>query len=162
MRAPALIAIGPAVVSLTVLSPTLSAPSQGREHPVLAQERAALTRWGNGDPEGYLGNYSADVTYFDPFQPGRVDGNKEMRRLYAPIAGKVKVDSFRILNPSVQQRGDMAVLSYNLVSYGRKPDGDTITVRWNSTAVYARDRGTWSEIHSHWSFTMAGMAQPAP
>ena len=159
MRPFAVIAIAAAALGAARMSaPVDSAQQQDR---IIALERAALDRWGKGDPEGYLSNYSDDVTYFDPFQPRRVDGIATMRKFYEPIAGKVHVDSFAIVAPKVQLRGDMAVLSYNLVSHGRKPDGDTITVRWNSTAVYARAKGTWKEIHSHWSFTSAGANMPA-
>src|SRR5437773_4926564 len=59
--------------------------------------------------------------------------------------------SYEMVEPKVQQRGDVAVLTFNLVSHARRPTGDTITVRWNSTEVYARSRGKWSIIHSHWS-----------
>jgi ketosteroid isomerase-like protein len=119
---------------------------------VIALERGALDRWGNGDPEGYLGLYAPDVTYFDPMQEGRVDGAAAMRTLYGPITGKVKVDSYEMIKPRVQQRGDVALLTFNLTSHGRLPNGDPIVVRWNSTEVYARSNGKWQIIHSHWSF----------
>jgi hypothetical protein len=41
---------------------------------IIALERAALDRWGAGDPSGYLEISAADVTYFDPFLERRVDG----------------------------------------------------------------------------------------
>jgi hypothetical protein len=34
-------------------------------------ERAALDRWGKGDPEGYLELMARDVTYFDPTSSDR-------------------------------------------------------------------------------------------
>lgn len=33
---------------------------------IIALERAALDRWGKGDPKGFLETYAPDVTYFDP------------------------------------------------------------------------------------------------
>jgi hypothetical protein len=35
---------------------------------ILGLERAALDRWGNGDPDGFLELVSTDVSYIDPFQ----------------------------------------------------------------------------------------------
>jgi len=66
--------------------------------------------------------------------------------------GKIKVDSYDMVGPRVQLRGDVALLTFNLISRGRTPKGEPIVVRWNSTEVYARSNGKWSIIHSHWSF----------
>jgi hypothetical protein len=41
---------------------------------ILAFERAALDRWGKGDPDGYLVISAPDVTYFDPYVEHRLDG----------------------------------------------------------------------------------------
>lgn len=123
---------------------------------IIAIERQALDRWGRGDPQGFLESYAADVTYFDPFQPRRVDGRETMIALYAPLAGQVRIPRYEMLNPLVQQQGDMAVLSYNLVSHTTDSLGAPRAVRWNSSTVYRRTAGAWKMIHSHWSFTAAG------
>ena len=146
------IAIVPAAV-LTFAGFHLANRNTRQPETIIALERGALDRWGKGDPQGYVELYAAEITYFDPMQERRVDGISAMQKLLAPIKGKVRVDRYEMLGPKVQQRGDVAVLTYNLVSHARRPTGDTITVRWNSTAVYARSNGKWSIIHSHWSFT---------
>ena len=46
-----------------------------------------------------------------------------------------------------------AVLTYNLASRGRGPDGKPMVVRWNTTSVYAQIDGRWKIVHSHFSFT---------
>ena len=120
---------------------------------IIGLERQALDRWGRGDPEGFLTTYAPDVTYFDPMQPRRVNGLDTMRAMYAPLAGKVHVSSYDMIAPLVQGKGDMAVLSYNLVSHGTTPTGEAFAVRWNSSTVYRRTNGEWKIIHSHWSFT---------
>src|SRR6185503_18570501 len=153
MRKLMLLALVPAALALAAFQ---TSRVQSQADTIIALERKALERWNRGDPQGYLESYAPDVTYFDPFQERRVDGQATMQKLYGPIAGKVQVDSYEMLSPQVQQRGDMAVLTFNLLSHARRPDGDTITVRWNSTEVYARARGKWSIIHSHWSFTTPG------
>lgn len=121
---------------------------------IIAMERAALDRWGKGDPQGYLEIMAPEVTYFDPNQERRTDGLEAMKALLAPITGKVKIDRYEMINPTVQRSGDVAVLTFNLVDQGTPPGGTApITVRWNSTEVYRRIDGNWKIIHSHWSYT---------
>ena len=78
---------------------------------VLTLERAALDRWGKGDPGGCLELYAPDVTYFDPMVPLRIDGLAAMEAYYAPITGKISIDRFEYLNPEVKCNGDMAILT---------------------------------------------------
>jgi ketosteroid isomerase-like protein len=121
---------------------------------IVAVERAALEQWGKGDPDGFLGTYAEEVTYFDPAQERRVDGRSAMVSLLAPLRGKFRVHRFEMLNPRVQRHGEIAVLTYNLVNYEKQPDGtERPTTRWNSTAVFRRIGGQWRTIHSHWSYT---------
>jgi Ornithine cyclodeaminase/mu-crystallin family/Calcium/calmodulin dependent protein kinase II association domain len=77
---------------------------------------AVLDRWGKGDPQGYLEIMDADLPYFDPFLEKRLDGLDAMKEFLKPFAGKIKVDRFDMLNPKVQRDGDMALLTFNLLS----------------------------------------------
>ena len=57
-----------------------------------------------------------------------------------------------MLDATVQHTGDLAVLSFNLVSY-RTDDGlEGVISKWNSTEVYRRTAAGWRIAHSHWSF----------
>jgi uncharacterized protein (TIGR02246 family) len=132
------------------------------ESTIIALERAALDRWGKGDPQGYLETYAPEVTYFDPANDKRVDGLEAMKQLLSPLSGKIKVDRYEMLGAKVQQSGDMAVLSYNLISHFTDPKGKPGAVRWNSTAVYRKSEGKWRIIHSHWSFTKPELGSPQP
>src|SRR5437016_5640134 len=115
---------------------------------IISLERAALDRWFNGDPQGYLEKYAPEVTYFDPIQDKRVDGAEAMRKYLTPITGKIKGARYDMIDPKVQHHGDVAVLSYNLLSYGKNPDGaEKLTARWNSTKVYGQVGGQWKLIH---------------
>ena len=123
---------------------------EGVEHikdTVLALERAALDRWGNGDPAGYLDITAPDVTYFDPFVKQRVDGVDALRAYYEPIWGKIRIDQDEIVNPCVQVAGDVAILTIRYISQGTEG-----AKRWNCTEVYRRSGVDWKIIHSHWSF----------
>ncbi len=121
---------------------------------VVALERGALDRWGRGDPEGYLELYASDVTYFDPMRDRRIDGSDAMRLALEPIKGLVKIDRYEMIAPRVYTSGDVAILTYNLVSHGRTRDGGAALTRWNSTAVYRLTDRRWRIVHSHWSYTM--------
>jgi len=115
---------------------------------IIAMEKAALTRWGNGDPTGFLEITSPDVVYFDPYVGQRIDGLAALREYYQVIWGKVFFDRFELLNPKVQASGGMAVLTFNYISYkGEESD------LWNCTEVYRRTKGAWKIIQTHWSYT---------
>ena len=85
-----------------------------------------------------------------------------MKDLLTPITGKIKIDSYEMNNPKVQRRGDIAVLSYQVVDHVTRPGGQQVTVRWNSTAVYERTRESWKIIHSHFSYTKPELRQERP
>lgn len=120
---------------------------------IIAQERAALDRWSNGDPGGYLETYVGNITYFDPTTERRVDGIEAMRALLTPLTGQFKLARYEILSPDVVRRESIAVLSYNLVTYGSQPNGEPIVTRWNTTSAYLRVDGAWRIFHSHFSLT---------
>ena len=128
---------------------------------IIALERGALDRWGKGDPGGYLEIYDPDVTYFDPVQEKRVDGLGAVRTMLAPFTGKIRVSRYDMLGPKVQQYGDVAVLSFTLLSYQKQPDGsEPVVARWNSTAVYRRAGDTWKSVHVHWSYLKPELRAP--
>jgi ketosteroid isomerase-like protein len=61
----------------------------------------------------------------------------------------------------VQQHGDVALLSFNLVQYGKlSGPTETVLAQWNTTEEYRRIAGEWKIIHSHWSFTRPELTQP--
>jgi ketosteroid isomerase-like protein len=147
-------------VALFAMAAGVSHADDFKSEAIIALERAALDRWGNGDPQGYLEIYAPDVTYFAPGQERRIDGLGAMNELLIFITGKVKVDRYEMIGPKVQHIGDVAVLSYNLVSHAKRPNGASVIVYWNSTAVYGRIGGKWKIVHSHWSYTKPETKEP--
>jgi ketosteroid isomerase-like protein len=119
---------------------------------LLAMERAALERWGQGDPDGYLEISAPDVVYFDPFLERSVVGLEALRGYYDALRGKIRIARFELRDPEVQVTGDVAVLSFRFDSWGGNEDA----LRWNATEVYRRDAEGWRIIHTHWSFTNRG------
>ena len=120
---------------------------------ILGLERAALDRWGKGDPDGFLEINAGDVSYFDPFLDHRLDGLAELTNWYEGIRGKIKIEQDEIIDPRVQIIGDAAILTYRFNSQGSEG-----TARWNATEVYQRFGDQWKIVHSHWSFTKPASA----
>lgn len=116
---------------------------------ITGMEITALERWNNGDPSGFLEISAEDVVYFDPFTEHRLDGLDKLIELYEGIRGKVRVDKYEMIGPKVQLSADMAVLTFNLISYTGKK-----THKWNCTEVYRLDGDNkWRIIQTHWSYT---------
>jgi ketosteroid isomerase-like protein len=136
-------------------------PAQSGPPDVIAMERAALDRWGKGDPQGYLEIMATDVTYFDPMQDKRIDGHAAMVKALEPFTGKIKVARFDMIDPKVQHHGDSALLTFNLISHVPGPDGkERAIARWNSSELYAPVDGRWRIVHSHWSYIKPDLKQP--
>jgi hypothetical protein len=118
---------------------------------IISMESAALERWGRGDPGGFLEISARDVVYFDPYRERRVDGIDALTQLYKTYWGQIHIDRFELLNPLVQVCGNVAVLTFNYVSWSGEE-----TSRWNCTEVYRRDDDGWLIIQTHWSYTLHG------
>ncbi len=135
---------------------------EGLENPLLrellALEDAAMERWRRGDPWGFWELSAPGVTYFDPETSGRVDGTEGLRKLYAAVEGKILYDISKYIDPRVQAFGDVAVLSYQYRSGVLQDDGSiSSNTPWNTTEVFARIDGQWRIVHTHWSYTRAGV-----
>src|SRR5262245_35989711 len=98
-------------------------PSGDVSAKVIAMERAALDRWGKGDPQGYIDIFAPEMTYFDPNTEKRIDTKDAMIKYLEPIKGLVKVARFDLVDPKVQVHGPSALLTFNLKSYVKAPDG---------------------------------------
>lgn len=115
---------------------------------IISLEKKALARWYKGDPDGYLELYANDIVYFDPETERRIDGHDAVRKYYEPIRGLISVDRDDMINPKVQASKDMAVLTFNLITWS----GDRV-FKWNCTEVYRLESNSeWKIIQSHWSY----------
>ncbi|HKY38896.1 MAG TPA: nuclear transport factor 2 family protein [Polyangiaceae bacterium] len=117
------------------------------EQEIIALERAALARWGRGDPTGYLELCAPDVVYFDPFTAHRIDGLEALTTYYEGIKGKISIERDEFLDARVLLIGsDVAVLTFTYASYGSEG-----SMRWYATEVFRRDVSGFRLIHTHWS-----------
>lgn len=120
---------------------------------IVTMEKTALDRWGKGDPWGYLDIFAPEVTYYNPFEDKRIDGLEAMKKYYGDQAGQIFIDKYEMTNIKVQLHGNIAILSYNLFNFKKRPDSSLKeSTRWNSTKVYCLINGSWKIIHNHWSF----------
>ena len=79
-----------------------------------------------------------------------------MKRMNPPFTDP----RYDMIDPNVRRHGDVALLTFNLVNYGKLPDApERVLARWNSTEIYSRIGGTWKIIHSHWSYIQPELKQ---
>ena len=131
---------------------------------LVSLERAALDLWVRRNPQGYLDLYAPDVTYFDPFGEARLDGIEAMRTMVAGLTtapNPVTDPRYELIGAKVQHYGEVAILTFRLISYGRlQGRPESVLARWNSTETYRRVAGRWKIVHSHWSFTKPDVKPP--
>lgn len=119
---------------------------------IIALEKQALEQWNNGNPDGFIKLSSDDIVYFDPAFENKFEGKKALEEYYNTVRGKIKIDSYKMINPTVQVSSDIAVLTYD---YEACKDGQTF--RLHCTEVYKSDSSRqWKIIHTHWSFILPG------
>jgi ketosteroid isomerase-like protein len=120
---------------------------------ILALEQAALDRWVNGDPDGFLELVAPDVSYIDPIQERPLRDRAELTELYDQLRGAINIESSEIVNARVQEAGDVAVLSFQFFT-----DGSEGSMNWNATEVYQKMPEGWRIIHTHWSYVQPELA----
>ena len=79
-------------------------------------------------------------------QEKRIDGLEAMKEMLAPFTGKIRVDRFDMIDPKVQHHGDIAVLTFNLVSYRMHRTGQT---RSSRDGTPARCTGRRRDVAEH-------------
>jgi uncharacterized protein (TIGR02246 family) len=123
------------------------------EDTILSLEKAAMERWRNGDPWGFVEISAEDINYVDPGLTRPILGMEEYKSYMKKIEGQVHYQGSEFIDPTVVVVGDAAVLSYNYRSSVLSPESAvTSQTPWNATEVYFRREDQWRIVHSHWSF----------
>ncbi len=118
------------------------------ENAIIALEKQALEQWNNGNPDGFIDLSSNDIVYFDPALENKLEGRKALEDYYNTIRGKIKIDTYKMINPTVQLTSEMAVLTYDYEVHR-----DSRIFKMHCTEVYCLDSSDhWKIIHTHWSF----------
>ena len=113
---------------------------------LVAMERTSMDGWQKGNSGPALAASDPDITLFHVMTEQRLEGLPAVKALYAAYDGRPLFDSYQIDSPKVQSSGDIAVLTYVLIT----KNGDT-TRKWNSTQVYRHQPSGWKVIHTHFS-----------
>jgi hypothetical protein len=116
------------------------------EHTILTLERRAMDLWLQGNPDGFLEISAPEITYFHSTLETRLVGLEAVKALFESYRGRPLFDRYQIVDPMVVASGDMAVLTYQLVTHN-----GSLTKRWQATEVYRERRAGWRIIHSHFS-----------
>ncbi len=123
------------------------------EDDILSLERAAMERWRNGDPFGFVELSGEDICYVDPGLVKPILGIKEYQSYMDQAKGKIYYQGSEFIEPKVVRVGDAALLSYNYRSTELSPEGQALSqTPWNATEVYFQRQGVWKIVHTHWSF----------
>jgi len=137
--------IGTVVVMLCSVLAATEPPTKITQE-ILALERQTMEGWLKGNPDPTLAILDSEVTYFHAPLERKLEGLAAVKAFFEPYRGKSLFDSYEISEPKVQVSGDIAVLTYQLVT-----QNGPVTSRWNSTEVYQHKKEGWRIIHAHWS-----------
>ncbi len=151
---------------LMTLLPALAAAAEKRTKPgtgdrdaaveIIAMERDALERGAKGDVDAFVNISEPDVVYFDPFNERRIDGLAALKEYYHKSTKPPEEElTIELINPKVQLTGDLAALTFNYRSTGRRTGRVQL---WNCTEVYRRTAQGWRIIQTHWSWTKPQLA----
>ncbi len=120
---------------------------------ILALEQAAMERWRNGDPTGFIDLSAEDILYVDVGQTKPIQGLEAFRMYMKQFEGKMFYQKSEFISPKVITVGDAALLTYNYRSSVLTPQGVVRSqTPWNATEVYNQGEDGWKIIHTHWSF----------
>jgi ketosteroid isomerase-like protein len=130
------------------------------EPSILILEKAAMERWRNGDPMGFVEMSADDISYIDPGQTKPILGLDVYTEYMKQLKGKIYYDRSEFIDPKIVEVGDAAVLTYNYRSSVLGTDGAvTSQTPWNCTEVYFKRNGLWQIVHNHWSFVKHRLGQ---
>ena len=120
---------------------------------ILPLEKAAMERWRNGDPLGFVELSADDILYVDPGLTRPIQGVEAYRAYMKQVEGKIHYHRSEFIASRIVTVGDAALLTYNYRSSVLSPQGTVSSqTPWNTTEVYFKRQGAWVSVHSHWSF----------
>lgn len=127
------------------LSAAVAAAAASPGEDVFALERAAMERWAQGDPDGFIDMFDPEITFCDGSLAQRADGIGAVRPLFEAERGRPAC-TVEFIRPRVDLAGDCAVVTFTLITHEAK--GDT---RYHGTEVFRRRDGRWRILHGHYS-----------
>jgi ketosteroid isomerase-like protein len=113
---------------------------------IVALERKGMDGWLGGSPDAALEMMDPQITYLHFVSEKRLEGVAAVKALFEGYRGMPLFDSYEIVQPKVQEAGDVAILTYLLVTRN-----GGVTRKSNATQVYQKKKEGWRVIHSHFS-----------
>ena len=86
-------------------------------------ENAAMERWRNGDPMGFVEISAKDICYVDPGLTKPIIGLDAYTEYMKQLEGKIHYQKSEFIDPRVEIVGEAALLTYNYRSSVLTPDG---------------------------------------
>lgn len=132
----------------SLLAAGLTVPSSGEDvaATIIAMEKTALAQSDQGDAMSFVAISAADVVYQDPFLKAPLKGRDALAEYYSHFPQGDGIPG-EMHDATVQQYGDIAILSFRYISHAGTPQQNT----WNSTEVYRRTPEGWRIVNTHWS-----------
>ena len=156
LRSALLMTLLPALAAVVGKQPKPGSGDPDAAREIIAMERDALQRGARGDIDSFVNISDPDVVYFDPFLERRIDGQAALKEYYHKVSKPPEEElDIELINPRVQMTGDVAVLTFNFKSTGRRTGR---VQRWNCTEVFRRTAQGWRIIQTHWSWTKPQLA----
>jgi hypothetical protein len=119
------------------------------DHPIFEMEQAAMERWRNGDPMGFVEISAENICYVDPGRMKPIIGLDNYRPFMQSLEGQIHYQRSEFIDPKIVELGDAVLLTYNYRSTVLTGEGAISSqTPWNCTEVYYRQR----IVHNHWSF----------
>jgi ketosteroid isomerase-like protein len=119
------------------------------DHPIFNLEQAAMERWRNGDPMGFVEISAENICYVDPGQTKPIIGLEDYLPFMKSLAGQIHYQRSEFIAPRVVEAGEAVLLTYNYRSTVLSPEGVPVSqTPWNCTVVYYQEK----IVHNHWSF----------
>ncbi len=124
---------------------------------IIAMERDALERGAKGEIDAFIDISDPDVVYFDPSLERRIDGLDALKEYYHKNSRPPEEEyDIELINPKVQSASELAVLTFNYRSTGRRTGRIEL---WNCTEAFRQTAQGWRIIQTHWSWTRPKLAQ---
>ena len=121
---------------------------------LIADSEAELdVYYGESDPAPYVEKYADDITYFDPWADGKLEGRTVASEHLLAFTGTIPMVQYEIVNPDVELENDTAIFTFEIDVFDL--DGVQL-LTWNVTEVYRDAEGDREMIHAH--FGVAGAA----
>jgi ketosteroid isomerase-like protein len=119
------------------------------DHPIFNLENAAMERWRNGDPMGFVEITAETICYTDPGQTKPIVGLENFRELMQELAGQIHYQRSEFIDPKLVEVGQAVLLTYNYRSSVLDASGEIASqTPWNCTTLYFKRQ----VVHNHWSF----------